>query len=164
MDFVNAATNLEESVDSWVAAADAMYSFGPFYVRGLGYVAQNLTTYGAGAPAVALGLFPTQFVGTSFADVDNWGFFGVAGFKFNDMIAVEAGWGTRNSERDAAIAGLKDEDNASAFVLFVPISITPAHVITPEILLTDEGDFTINGVAFDRGKKLFYGIYWRIDF
>ena len=164
IDYVNTLTDQEESLDSWVGAADVTWSFGPFYVRGLGYLAKNLTVFGAGAPAVALGLFPTQTVGTAFDDVDNWGYFGVAGFKFNDMLSIEAGYGQRHSERDNSLTGLTDEDDAKAFVVFLPISITPAFVITPEVLWTDEGTLTLNGVDTDRGNKLFYGIYWRIDF
>jgi hypothetical protein len=166
VEYTNTANDSSESLDSWVVAGDLTYSFGPFYVRGTGYVAQNHSTYGTGAPPVAIGLFPTQIgAATSFTDVDNYGYYGVAGFKFNDMVSVEAGWGKRFSERDSTVAGVaKDEDFASAFVLFVPISITPAFVITPEILWTDEGDYKVAGTTIDRGNKLFAGVYWRIDF
>ena len=164
--YVNRANDQDESLDSWVFAGDLMYSFGPFYVRGLGYVAQNLSTYGAGAPAVALGLFPTQLVSGSNAieDVSNYGFFGVAGFKFNDMLSIEAGYGHRYSKLDFPSGGNVKED-AGAFVVFLPISITPAFVITPELLWTDEGKLKIPGQAdIDRKSKVFYGIYWTIDF
>ena len=165
VDYVQKTTDTSETVDSWVACGDVMYSIGPFYVRGLGYLAQNLSVYGAGAPAAALGLFPTQLVAgdNSIEDVKNWGWFGVAGFKFNDMLSIEAGYGMRQSKQD--VAGGTAKEDASAFVVFLPISITPAFVITPEVLWTDEGTIKVPGAAdIDRGNKLYYGIYWRIDF
>jgi hypothetical protein len=49
--------------------------------------------------------------------------------------------------------------------VFLPISITPAFVITPEVLWTDEGELEVPGAAtVDRGNRLYYGVYWRIDF
>jgi len=97
-------------------------------------------------------------------DTDHWGVFGVDGFKFNDMISIEAGWGTRTAEQDNPTNGFTNKDEKSAFVLFVPISISPAFIITPEFYYADQGDITINGVTQDRGNQMRYGIYWRIDF
>jgi hypothetical protein len=164
-DEANIVTDAEESVDAWVVAGDVTYSFGPFYIRGTGYWGQNIAVYGTGAPAVAFGLFPTALVAGSSAieDVDNWGWFGVAGFKFNDMISIEAGYGQRIAELD--VAGGTVKDDKAAFVVFLPISITPAFVITPEVLWTDEGELEVPGAAtVDRGNRLYYGVYWRIDF
>ncbi len=170
IDYKNAATDETKGVDSWLGALDLTYAMGPFYVRADGYYGRNLTVYGTGAPEVAWGLFPQSFDGIDITDVKNWGWFGVAGFKINDMFAVEAGYGQRYSKQD--FQGLEAKDKTSAFVLFVPISITPAFVITPEILWTDEGYLRApaEGSAFglnnndDRGNKLYAGIYWRIDF
>lgn len=167
-DLEDPATNASESIDSFLAALDLTYSMGPFYVRGLGYVGQNLASFGSHAPSSVgtFGFLPTLTnVGgvATIEDTDNFGFFAVAGFKFNDMISVEAGWGTRTAEQDAL--GVTSEDTKSAFVVFVPISITPAFVITPEVLFADEGEIERGGVVVaDRGSTLRYGIYWRIDF
>jgi len=168
VDYTNTVNDTSENLASWFVAGDLTYSIGPFYVRGTGYVAQNLSVYGTGAPPVAMGLFPTQIGGAGVSDienVDNYGYYAVAGFKFNDMISVEAGYGGRYSSRTSTVSGAQDdEDNASAFVMFVPISITPAFIITPELLWTDEQEYKVAGTTIDRGNKLFVGIYWRIDF
>ena len=165
-DEASITTDDTQSVDSWVFAGDLTYSIGSFYVRGTGYLGQNLTVYGVGAAASAMGLFPQAFVGNTIEDVDNWGWFGVVGYKFNDLLSIEAGYGMRHSELDNPVTGFTGEDEASAFVVFLPISITPAFIITPEILWTDEGDLTSSttGLTTDRGNRLYYGIYWRIDF
>jgi hypothetical protein len=169
IDYKNTTTDDTSSLDSWLGALDATYSMGPFYVRGEGYIAQNMSTYGTGAPEVAWGLFPETFVGTDIENVSNWGWFGVAGFHINDMFSVEAGYGQRGAEQD--YLGDKIKEKTSAFVLFVPISITPSFVITPELLWTDEGYVTgpapaPAGVTYndDRGNKVYAGVYWRIDF
>jgi hypothetical protein len=169
IDYKNAATDDTKGLTSWLGALDLTYAMGPFYVRGDGYIGQNMTTYGTGAPPVAWGLFPQSFGGPDIEDVSNWGWFGVAGFKINDMFAVEAGYGQRGSSQD--YLGDEIKDKTKAFVLFVPISITPAFVITPELLWTDEGYVhgpapAPEGVRYseDRGNKIYAGIYWRIDF
>ena len=100
-------------------------------------------------------------------DAENFGFFGVFGFKITDMFSIEAGYGQAKSELDDPATGGTWKQKKSAFVVFFPISVTRSFIITPEVLWTDEGDFEGPGVAggkFDRGNKLFYGIYWRIDF
>jgi hypothetical protein len=160
-------TDRDETINSWLVALDATWSMGPFYVRGEGYVGTNLAAFGKHDPSqtAAMAFIPVltaTATTTTVDDVDHWGWFGVAGFKFNDMISVEAGYGQRSAELETG--AFKNKDKKSAFVLFVPISITPAFVITPEILWTDEGDLEINGVKRDRGNQFYGGIYWRIDF
>jgi hypothetical protein len=174
-DMVNNATNDSESVSSYLGALDLTYSFGPFYLRGEGYLAQNISVYGTGAPEIAMGLFPQAFTGSDIENVDNYGFFGVAGFRLNDMFAAEAGYGQRHSKLSWLSYGDIKEDT-SAWVVFFPISITPSFVITPEFLYTAEGSIDGpspaaapngpgNGVTYgDRGNHFYAGIYWRIDF
>jgi hypothetical protein len=163
---VNTTTNNELKIDSWIAQASGSYSAGPFYAKGIGYFGQNLAVYGSPpVPFSIMEIFPSTYDGgQSVSDVDHWGFFGVAGFKFNDMISVEAGWGMKNVSMDKSTGGTIEVEK-SAFVLFVPISITPAFVITPEILITDWGSFKQTGQPdIDRGGRNYYGVYWRIDF
>jgi hypothetical protein len=163
-DEVNAADS-STSVDSWLIAFSPTYSMGPLYFKGNIWYGQNYTVYGAGGPAVAFGLFP-QMAGGSLQDVDDWGWMAVAGFRFNDMISIEAGYGERKSEVDVTGGTLEEDD--SAIVIFLPITIAPNFVITPEVLLADGGKITGPAgnplVNPDRGEQSFYGIYWRIDF
>jgi len=167
-DVVNATDN-EESIDSWLLAADAGYSFGAFYVKGVYYRGQNLSVYGTGGPEVIWGLFPQAFTGTNVEDVDNWGVMGVVGFRFNDKISIEGGWGTRRAEQDYLTGEIKDKK--SAFYAMLPITIAKGFTMTPEVLITDEDECTgpspaPTGVTYsaDRGHKSYYGVYWRIDF
>jgi hypothetical protein len=175
MSYKNTATDDTKGVDSWLFDLDLTYSMGPFYVRGSGYLAQNLGIYGTGGPEVIWGLFPQAFGTADIQNVDNWGWFGVAGFHINDMFSVEAGYGQRGANQDVPGGAGTIKEKTSAFVFFLPISITPAFVITPEILWTDQGYVTGPGTAADaadfgvtynedRGNQLYAGIYWRIDF
>jgi len=180
VDIRDTLTNDKFSVDSYFGALDATYSLGPFYLRGTGYRGRNQSVYGCAVPDVFLGLFPQAFVGTSLEDVDNYGWFGVVGFRFSDRISVEAGYGQRHSQQDypeiGATAGGAIKENTSAFVVFSPISIARRFVITPEILWLDRGSVKgapaggigaagtpVTNIA-DRGNMLFVGVHWRIDF
>jgi hypothetical protein len=114
-------------------------------------------------------LYTTAAGTVAVEDTDNWGWMVVAGFKINDMLSIEASYGERHAEQDNPLLGGTNEDTHNAFTIFMPISITPAFVITPEVLIADYDELTIvNGVGttqtVDRGKQMAFGIYWRIDF
>lgn len=163
-DAVDTTTNVDVSVDSWLLGIDGTFSMGPFYAKGLLYTAQNMATYGSsGAPAANWVFAPEAFTGTEIEDVDNWGWFAVVGFKFSDKVSFEAGYGQKWTEQTRA--GLKHEDETSAIVFFLPITVAKGFTITPEVLIGDQGEREIEGVSQgDRGKKKYYGLYWRIDF
>jgi hypothetical protein len=168
-DVKNAATDQDESVDSYVLALDVTYSMGPIYVRGSAYMGQNMAAFGSQAPfsnfthGFSPALYTTAAGTVAVEDVDNFGWFGVVGFKITDMYTIEAGYGQRKSELDEpGVTTWKEKKGA--FVLLFPISVTRTFIITPELLWTDEGDFEGNGLKYDRGNRLYYGIYWRIDF
>lgn len=173
-DIKNSVNDQTESIDSYVLKLDATYSMGPFYVRGGFYYGQNLAAFGSQAPNSnqTFGFSPALYTNAAGAvaveDTDNWGWMVVAGFKINDMLTIEAAYGERHAEQDRPLGGT-NEDTHNAFVLFMPISITPAFVITPEILLADYDELTIVNAAgvsqtVDRGKQMAFGLYWRIDF
>jgi hypothetical protein len=115
-------------------------------------------------------LYTNSAGGVAVEDTTNWGWFAVVGFKINDMLTVEGGYGERHAEQDNPIWGGTNEDTHAAWTVFMPISITPAFVITPEILYADNKELTIvqnaagTTATVDRGKQLAIGIYWRIDF
>lgn len=169
-DIVNGTNDQDQSIDSWLFALDFTYSTGPFYLKGLGYVGQNLAAFGGHAPngPGTFGFSPALFLDTAGAaqveDTDNNGFFGVVGFKFNDKVAIEFGYGQRNAEQDNPLLNVTNEDEKSAWVVFVPITVAKGFTITPELLFTDEGDLTVNNITQDRGNQVRYGLYWRIDF
>jgi hypothetical protein len=173
-DIKNVVTDSTESIDTYLGALDGTYSIGPFYLRGVFYYGQNLTSLGNHSPSSQSGfgflpaLYTTSAGGVEVEDTDNWGWFGVAGYKFNDVVSVEAGYGERHAEQDNPLLGGTNKDTHKCFVIFAPISITPAFVITPEILYADFNELEIVRAGgtdtVDRGKQVAYGIYWRIDF
>ncbi|MBW2023354.1 MAG: porin [Deltaproteobacteria bacterium] len=163
------SSDKEESLDSWVAGLNLTYTMGPLYVKAHYDRNKNYSTYGTGGPQVAFGLFPQDFGMGSIQDVTGWGFIGVLGFRFNEMISLEGGWGTREYKQDY----LNDEielNDVSAYYFMLPIQIAKGFTITPEVLITDEGKCkgpgsAPTGVTYgDRGSKKYYGAYWQIDF
>ena len=169
-DAKDTATDSTQSIDTWMGAIDGSYGIGPFYVRASFYYGQNLAALGTQAPSSTnnFGFLPALYQNpttraVAVEDVDNYGWFGVAGYKFNDMVSVEAGYGQRIAKLNNPLNGFEDKDKHNAFVIFVPISITPAFVITPEILFADFDELKVDGQTVDRGKQQYYGIYWRID-
>jgi len=165
-DSVNTATNEDVSVDTWLLGIDATYSMGPFYAKGLFYTAQNLYEMSsAGAPPQNWVWAPEAFVGTSVEDVDHYGWFAVVGFKFNDKVAFEGGYGQKHTEQNRTASLIEYKDETSAIVFFLPITVAKGFTVTPEVLIADQGEQEIAGVKQgDRGKKTYYGLYWRIDF
>jgi len=174
-DVKNNVTDQTESIDSYVLKLDGTYSMGPFYVRGGFYWGQNLAAFGSQAPVTnqTFGFSPSLYTnaagGVAVEDTDNWGWMAVAGFKVNDMLSLEVAYGERHAEQDNPLLGGTNEDTHNAITFFAPISITPAFVITPEVLIADYDEVTIingDGVSqtVDRGKQMAFGIYWRIDF
>jgi hypothetical protein len=169
-DLTAVATDQSESIDSWLFGIDFTYSMGPFYFRGLGYFGQNLAAFGSHAPNSngTHGFSPSAFLNSGgniqIEDSDNTGFFGVVGFKFSDKVSLELGYGQRKVEQDNPTLNFSNEDKKSAWTVFLPITVAKGFTMTPEVLWTDEGDITVNGVTQDRGNTLRLGIYWRIDF
>jgi hypothetical protein len=176
-DVKSTATDQSESIDTYVLGLDGTYGMGPFYLRGKFYYGQNLAALGTQAPSSNsnFGFLPAVYQNAAGAvgveDVENWGWFGVIGFKFNDMISLEAGYGERHAKMDdPLVSGFTNEDTHRGWTVFMPISITPAFVITPEILYADYDELSTVGPdgltrgTVDRGKAMAFGIYWRIDF
>lgn len=175
-DVKDSATDQTQSIDAYLLGLDGTYSMGPFYLRGKFYWGQNLASFGSQAPSTgqnsgfAPALYTTAAGGVDVEDTTNWGWFAVAGFKLNDMLSIEAGYGERHAEQDNPVWGGTSKDTHKAFTIFAPISITPAFVITPEILYANFDELEVVKAAggatdtVDRGKQVAYGIYWRIDF
>jgi len=165
-DFVNTDTDQDVSIDTYLLGIDVAYSMGPFYVKGLAYMAQNLYYMSsAGAPQVNWIYKPASFVATGIdlEDVDNTGWTVAAGFKFSDKVSFEASYGMKMAEQDRL--GVDYERDTSALTFLLPITIAKGFTMTPEVVLTDEGEEEIAGVGQgDRGNRAYYGIYWRIDF
>jgi hypothetical protein len=81
----------------------------------------------------------------------------VGGYKFNDMVTVEAGYGYEESELDDAV----QEDDSSSYYIQAKLTLAPGVYITPEIGITDHGKDQ-NGV--EEGETTYYGCKWQISF
>jgi len=86
-------------------------------------------------------------------DVENYGGEIVAGYTFNDMLAVEAGVGYMQGEYDNDT----EEDAVFAYYLQVPLTLAPGVTITPEAGVIDYDE--------DGQEQLtYFGAKWQINF
>ena len=97
----------------------------------------------------------------------------VAGFKFNPMLAIEAGFGYMYGKNtSAAGVGTLNADLKQTAMLYdiqAPIGLAPGVSITPEIGRLDLGDLEtdIPGVSIpdqDLGTLTYYMAKFQIDF
>ena len=141
-------------VDSYVAAVGGELILGPAYLRGNLFAGQNagnliwLDYDGAGAlDGVA------EFDGTGILDQDNVGCLAVAGYKLNDLVTLQAGYGYTNGDQDRT--GI--EDDVTSY--YIQAAFTPAAGIriVPEIGVIDYLDDA-------QGDVRYYGVRWQIAF
>jgi hypothetical protein len=157
----------ERDIDSWFIVGDIMFGMGPFYLNVGGSVAENPAEYGLlGSVRSPAG---TQLAATYDAtingvqDVDSWSVVAVAGFKLNDMLSFEAGWG--HLEQDVTVAAVNFEDDVDSYYLQAVITPIKGVRIIPEIGVIDYGDLEISNAAdVNQGDETYYMIQWRIDF
>jgi hypothetical protein len=175
---VNNQTANDYDVDAYWGGAVVKFSMGPFYANLTGHWAENPRSLGIldpdqlgidaanGASAVGLGV-TWDAVTQSINDVEEWGGAIAVGFRVNDMLAFEAGYGLVDQERDnhSATNGVQVGDEWSAW--YVQASITPVKgiKITPEVGQVDFEEAEIFGQPdVDEGDLTYYGIEWKVDF
>lgn len=158
------------SVSSHVIGANAGVTFGPAWLKVAGLTGKNLVEYGwyGGEAAVGAEIFDTDADGDldAMADTDADGFFVCAGFKFTDMISIEAGYGEMDFEMDDV--GIDDNDEndneCSMWYVNLPIKVAKGFTITPEIGVYDYEDEIVDNVHRDNGDRTYYGLRWQINF
>jgi hypothetical protein len=162
---INSATAnaASTSIDTYVLGAVAKTSFGPIFLNGSFQFGQNLAAYGwSHGPAInpqrdynaTTGLWAEN-------DVDDFGFNLVAGFKMNDMITFEAGYGYAKSELDSI---LTNEDTAVSYYVNATINLAKGCFIVPEIGKVDQKDIVVNGVSAEEADTMYFGAKWQINF
>lgn len=156
-DVVNALDG-DQSVDSFFATANVTGSFGPFWASVAGGFGQNMADYNyAGSVLFA------NILNNSINDVDQTRAAAEVGFNMSDTLAFFVNWATLSEQRDNVLGD--DEDDKSFWAVGAKITVAKGFTMTPEVVKTDEGERTTNGVKGpDRGSRTFYGIYWQIDF
>jgi len=146
-----------ESVDSYILGLGVSGGFGPLYVKGSVYKGQNLGQYGFYQDADG----EAQWAGNKIVDNDSMGYQLIVGFKANDMITVEGGYGAVKSELDTRGTY---EDKANAYYLQAVITLAKGFFIVPEFGKLDHKYQTVNGVNTEQGDTTYYGAKWQINF
>jgi len=147
-------------VDAWVVAGGGGVDFGPAYVRGNIFVAQNYSNYGLvnwNLPAGSNAGF-AQIVAGDIEDSDDFGFIAVVGFKASDMLSFEGGYGWVSHELD--VSG-SNEDETTEYYVQAVITIAPGFFIVPEVGFFDYDE---NGAGVDEGDMTYFGAKWQMNF
>ncbi len=145
---------VDESVDSYVAGANAKFGMGPMTFHLNGFVGQNVGNYGFSYH----GANEAVLVGNNVEDIDSFGGAFVANFKASNMLSFEVGAGYVNNESD--VAGAEDDDGMAYYGNAV-ITLAPGFFIVPEIGVLDFGD---DNTGADEGKQTYAGAKWQINF
>jgi len=141
-------------VNSYVAGLGAKMTFGPAYLAGSFFFGRNLGTYGFKIVTDA----DPKISGTSMVDNDSFGCTVVAGYKLNDMLSFEAGYGYTESELDQSAFS---KDDASQYYLQAKITLAPGVYVYPEIGKQDQGQ---DKTGAEQGDTTYAGVKWQINF
>jgi len=160
-------TKNEQSVDSWMAGLGIQSQFGPFYARGLGYVAQNQANFGMpynwgpwDNKVVFAEYNPT---GNSMENATDYGAGAVLGYTVNDMFSLEAGYGYLSG--DIKTNGIKKTQSTQEYYFQVPITLAKNVVFTAEAGVMDGGTYKVTGVQDQKiGTESYVGGKWQINF
>ncbi|MFO8089312.1 MAG: hypothetical protein R6U13_05700 [Desulfatiglandaceae bacterium] len=160
----------EQSVDAWQIATGAVYDMGPFFLKGDLYYGENLANMGQSSVAAAtttgiagIRADRAAWSGTTIVDAETLGFALIAGFKMNDSITFEVGYGQANNEIE--IGGTSVEQDVKAYYMNAAISLAKNVFIVPEIGKLDYGDIKQTGVPDEnQGDIKYLGAKWQINF
>jgi hypothetical protein len=167
-----------KSIDSYVLGLGWLTNWGPFYFNGDVFIGQNgdqyQMTFQQGNDAAYFDPVTREVI-----DNQQLGFSVVAGWKFNDMLKIEAGYGwlenklnRSNFTNNAGVVLDDPKDDMYSVYVQLPITVSPGFTIIPEIAYFDwkdneinprAGTGTINGVD-DEGTTTYFGAVWRITF
>jgi hypothetical protein len=160
---VGAASDQTESVDSYLIGGAWLANFGPAYVNLEAHYGQNLGNMGQN-------IFTDQYadVNASNKILDNTGYaYNITvGFKVNDMITIEGGYGYIYGEDDFPSPATSDqkEDSAIAYYIQVPITLADGVFIIPEYGKFDFDERDLGAGVVDQGDITYWGATWKIAF
>lgn len=141
-------------VTSFVFAAGAAFNMAGFFLNGDVFYGQNVGNLLAIEVDGDHG-WDDGYAAASGGDIldnDCLGFLLVAGYKINDIITVEGGYGYVQTELDDA-----DKDKNSSYYVNATVNFAPGVFIVPEIGFFDgdeAGDY----------EEVYYGLKWQINF
>ena len=146
------------TVDSYIFGGGGGVNFGPAYAKAFGYYGQNTKEFGMYEQGVADAVLVGSGNDLDVEDTNTYGFLGVLGFKVNDMLKLEGGYGYLKHTND-----LRPVDSETyAFYFQAPITLAKGVFIVPEVGHYDYG----NDVNTDADLKDFtyFGAKWQINF
>jgi len=153
--FKNTVGTVQNDVDAYVVALGAKGNFGSFYLAGNIYAGENtgyiMSLDSDGNRGWGDGKAVAGTAG-SVLDTDVLGYALVAGYAFNDMFNVEAGYAGANAEVD----GMPD-DKVASYYLNGTVTMAPGVFFVPEIGVID-------GKETGDIETTYAGIKWQINF
>ncbi len=151
----NTSGDVDVDVDSIVYAVGGGVNFGPAYVKADIMGGKNIGPYGIWTTRYGTDAMPTITNGDDLNDNDTIGYLGVVGFKANDKLKFEAGYGFVSHELDVSGA---DADETTCFYAQANITIAPGFFIVPEFGIIDYEDDN------EDGSDTYFGAKWQINF
>lgn len=150
-------------MDSYLAGVVVKFATGPVFVNGNVWMGNNVGAYGYNYPlGVSSFMAGPAWMDPEDYDVDYLGYALVAGFKLNDMVIFEAGYGAINSE---ANKGSNWEDDACSYYVNATINLAKGVFIVPEFGVIDKDDVKYGtSASADQGKMTYFGAKWQINF
>lgn len=155
---VNAADR-EYDVTCYLYGVSGVANVGPVTLKAMIWEGQNVGLYGLSYNQEVD--FEPDYVAAIDDIRDNNGYGGVAsiGFKINEVIGVEAGYGYVSGEDDQV--GKNHKDDAWAAYLQAPITLAKGVTVVPEI---GHYDYEENDSNEDQGHENYFGAKWQINF
>lgn len=144
-------------VDSYVLTMGAKLDIAGFFMKGDIYYGDNAGNILSMDHSGRIGQhFQDGFAdasGTEVLDNECLGFMLLAGYRINDMVTIEAGYGYAQSELDDA----DSKDQVTSYYINTTITFAPGVFIVPEVGYVD-------GQETGELETLYYGLKWQINF
>jgi hypothetical protein len=150
----------DDDVQAWVVGLGGGVNFGPAYIKGDVYYGQNINEINIITNRAWGDASPVADANGNWDDSDDMGALLVAGMRFNDQMAVEAGVGYENKELDTNGPGGKDDETIAYYGHF-NYTAAPGVSIIPEIGYVNLLD---NANGTDEGDEFYLSVKWQVDF
>ncbi len=151
----------DQDVDSYIFGGGGGINFGPGYLKAGVHLTSNAGNYGLYTGGDNAGYLSSAVIlpgGTEVIDNEGIGFLVVVGFKANDAITLEAGYGSESNELDTD--GAQNDDTVQYYAN-LSYTITPGFFIVPEIGMYD---YKNNSLGEDQGDMTYFGLKTQINF
>lgn len=149
----------DRTLDSWLGGLSFGVTPGAFYFKGGAFYALNPSAYGIFQETKV----PTRYdaATSEISDIDSWGIQAVAGFKINDGVTIETGYGLVSYDEDTGEDFVDREADTTDWTAYLNASITfsPGFFVVPEFGYVDREDIGEND-----NNTWYLGAKWQINF